>query len=32
MLMDPDGIVRFEGLPVYLEEAGLERLITKYSK
>jgi cytochrome c biogenesis protein CcmG/thiol:disulfide interchange protein DsbE len=32
MLMDPDGIVRFEGRPVYLEEAGLERLITKYSK
>ena len=32
MLMDPDGIVRFEGQPVYLDEPGLERLMTKYSK
>lgn len=32
MLMDPEGIVRFEGQPVYLDEPGLERLMTKYSK
>jgi cytochrome c biogenesis protein CcmG, thiol:disulfide interchange protein DsbE len=32
MLMDPKGIVRFEGLPVYLDEDRLERLMTKYSK
>jgi hypothetical protein len=32
MLMDPEGIVRFEGQPVYLQEQGLERLIAKYSK
>jgi cytochrome c biogenesis protein CcmG, thiol:disulfide interchange protein DsbE len=32
MLMDPEGIVRFEGLPVHLEEQGLERLMAKYSK
>ena len=32
MLIDPEGIVRFEGQPVYLEEQGLERLMTKYSK
>ncbi len=32
MLMDPEGIVRFEGQPVYLEEQALERLMTKYSK
>lgn len=32
MLMDPAGIVRFEGQPVYLDEPSLERLMTKYSK
>lgn len=32
MLLDPEGIVRFEGQPLYLDERGLEQLITKYSK
>ena len=32
MLLDPDGIVRFEGMPNYLTEKGLERLLDKYSK
>jgi thiol-disulfide isomerase/thioredoxin len=31
LLMDPQGIVRFEGQPTYLDEPGLERLIAKYS-
>lgn len=31
MLIDPRGIVRFEGLPHYLEEKSLARLIEKYS-
>jgi cytochrome c biogenesis protein CcmG, thiol:disulfide interchange protein DsbE len=31
MLMDPRGIVRFEGMPEYLTEQGLARLIAKYS-
>ena len=30
VLIDPQGIVRFEGLPAYLDEAGLARLIAKY--
>jgi len=32
MLMDPKGIVRYEGSPFYLEEKALEKLIAKYSK
>ena len=32
ILVDPKGIVRFEGPSVYLEEPALERLIAKYSK
>jgi cytochrome c biogenesis protein CcmG, thiol:disulfide interchange protein DsbE len=32
MLMDPQGIVRFEGMPDYLSEDGLKHLIEKYSK
>lgn len=31
LLMDPKGIVRYEGVPDYLTEAALERLIKKYS-
>jgi thiol-disulfide isomerase/thioredoxin len=31
LLIDPKGIVRFEGQPVYLDEKSLERLIAKYS-
>jgi hypothetical protein len=31
MLIDPRGIVRFEGMPGYLDENGLARLIAKYS-
>ena len=31
MLIDPQGIVRFEGHPGYLQEKGLERLLAKYS-
>jgi cytochrome c biogenesis protein CcmG/thiol:disulfide interchange protein DsbE len=31
MLIDPKGIVRFEGMPNYLEESGLETLIARYS-
>jgi hypothetical protein len=31
MLMDPKGIVRFEGMPEYLTEDGLARLIAKYA-
>jgi len=30
MLIDPDGIVRFEGMPPYLDEKSLERLIARY--
>jgi cytochrome c biogenesis protein CcmG, thiol:disulfide interchange protein DsbE len=31
ILIDPKGIVRFEGMPVYLDEKGLEHLLDKYS-
>jgi cytochrome c biogenesis protein CcmG/thiol:disulfide interchange protein DsbE len=31
MLMDPKGIVRYEGMPSYLTEAALGKLIEKYS-
>jgi thiol-disulfide isomerase/thioredoxin len=30
LLIDPSGIVRFEGMPSYLTEEGLARLIAKY--
>lgn len=30
MLIDPDGVVRFEGMPFYLDEKALERLIERY--
>lgn len=32
MLIDPQGIVRFEGMPDYLTPAGLELLINRYGK
>jgi cytochrome c biogenesis protein CcmG, thiol:disulfide interchange protein DsbE len=32
ILIDPKGIVRFEGLPDYLNEDGLELLINRYGK
>lgn len=32
LLIDPHGIVRFEGMPHYLEEKSLARLIAKYSQ
>jgi thiol-disulfide isomerase/thioredoxin len=32
MLIDPKGIVRFEGMPSYLTERGLERLLEKHSR
>jgi len=32
MLMDPNGIVRFEGMPQYLSERNLERLMSKFSR
>ena len=32
MLMDPDGIVRYEGQPSFLDATSLENLIAKYSK
>jgi thiol-disulfide isomerase/thioredoxin len=32
MLIDPHGIVRFEGMPNYLEEQFLAKLIAKYSQ
>jgi cytochrome c biogenesis protein CcmG/thiol:disulfide interchange protein DsbE len=32
MLIDPGGVVRFEGMPGYLTEEALARLITKYSE
>jgi hypothetical protein len=33
LLIDPKGIVRFEGMPHYLiwNDAGLRRLLAKYS-
>ena len=31
MLIDPSGIVRFEGMPKYLDEKGLGRLLDKYA-
>ena len=32
MLIDPHGIVRFEGMPHYLEEKSLEKLMAKYGQ
>ncbi len=32
MLVDPRGIVRFEGMPHYLDEAALQRLLDKYGE
>jgi hypothetical protein len=32
MLIDPTGIVRFEGMSHFLDEKGLETLIAKYSR
>lgn len=32
ILIDPKGIVRFEGLPLYLTESGLELLLSRYGK
>jgi cytochrome c biogenesis protein CcmG/thiol:disulfide interchange protein DsbE len=32
ILMDPSGIVRFEGNPAYLTEQALERLLEKYAQ
>jgi cytochrome c biogenesis protein CcmG, thiol:disulfide interchange protein DsbE len=32
ILIDPQGIVRFEGMPDYLTEAGLELLMSRYGK
>jgi cytochrome c biogenesis protein CcmG/thiol:disulfide interchange protein DsbE len=32
ILIDPNGIVRFEGMPTYLDEAALTRLLEKYGK
>jgi thiol-disulfide isomerase/thioredoxin len=32
MLLDPKGIVRFEGHPAYLDESKLEELLTKYAQ
>ena len=32
MLIDPHGIVRFEGMPHYLQEKSLAQLIAKYSQ
>lgn len=31
ILLDPKGIVRFEGMPNYITEAGLEQILEKYS-
>jgi len=31
LLIDPQGVVRFEGMPAYLTESGLERLLEKYA-
>ena len=32
VLIDPKGIVRFEGAPVYLEDSDLDHLLDKYGK
>ena len=32
ILVDPSGIVRYEGSPLYLDENKLQRLLDKYSK
>ena len=32
LLIDPQGIVRFEGNPGYLDETKLERLLARYSE
>lgn len=32
MILDPDGIVRFEGHPGYLTDEGVGRLLAKYSR
>jgi len=32
MLIDPKGIVRFEGMPSYLDEQGLGKLLARYSE
>jgi cytochrome c biogenesis protein CcmG/thiol:disulfide interchange protein DsbE len=32
MLIDPHGMVRFEGMPHYLEEKSLEKLMAKYAQ
>jgi thiol-disulfide isomerase/thioredoxin len=32
ILIDPKGIVRFEGMPTYLDEKKLKRLLDKYSE
>ena len=32
MLIDPHGIVRFDGMPHYLEEKSLEKLMAKYAQ
>jgi len=32
ILIDPHGIVRFEGMPHYLEEKSLEKLMAKYAQ
>ena len=32
LLIDPNGIVRFEGNPAYLNEKNLEMLLTKFAK
>ena len=32
LIIDPDGIVRFEGHPNYITEAGLASLLRKFSK
>ena len=32
MLIDPNGVVRFEGMPHYLSERDLERLLNKFGQ
>jgi hypothetical protein len=32
ILIDPQGIVRFEGIPNYLDDRGMQHLIDKYSQ
>jgi thiol-disulfide isomerase/thioredoxin len=32
MLIDPKGVVRFEGMPAYLSEQNLEMLLTKFAE